>query len=79
MDIVERLRLINRAYLFCQWFHPDKEKKVIPVGDIMNDAADEIERLREALAQIANFDLYSDYSNAYNMPAIARAALKEGE
>ena len=40
---------------------------------------DEIERLREALKQVADFDLYGDYSNAYKMPEIARAALKEGE
>ena len=45
----------------------------------VREAADEIERLREALKQVADFDLYGDYSNAYKMPEIARAALKEGE
>ena len=39
----------------------------------------EIERLRTALKKIADFDLYGDYSNAYEIPKIARAALKEGE
>jgi hypothetical protein len=40
---------------------------------------DEIERLREALKEIAHFNLYGDYSNAYEIPEIARAALKEGK
>jgi hypothetical protein len=39
----------------------------------------EIERLREALKEIAHFNLYGDYSNAYEIPEIARAALKEGK
>jgi len=43
------------------------------------EAADEIERLREALKKIADFDLYGDYSNAYAIPEIAREALKDGE
>ena len=38
-----------------------------------------IERLQEALVEIAHFNLYGDYSNAYEIPEIARAALKEGE
>jgi len=41
--------------------------------------ANEIERLREALQKIADFDLHGDYSNAYEIPKIARAALKEGK
>ena len=41
--------------------------------------ADEIERLREALRQVADFDLYGDYSNAYRIPEIAKDALKESE
>ena len=45
----------------------------------VREAADEIERLREALREIAHFNLYGDYSNAYEIPEIARAALKEGE
>jgi len=40
---------------------------------------DEIERFQEALERIADFDLYGDYSNAYEIPKIARAALKEKE
>ena len=36
-----------------------------------------LERLREALRQVADFDLYGDYSNAYRIPEIARDALKE--
>ncbi len=63
MDIVKRLREGKSAGGY--W----REK----------EAADEIERLREALKQVADFDLYGDYSNAYKMPEIARAALKEGE
>ncbi len=39
----------------------------------------EIERLRDALQTIADFDLYGDYSNAYEIPKIAREALKEKE
>lgn len=65
MDIFERLREFESV------------KDYWGDWEIAKEAADEIERLREALAQIADFDLYSDYSNAYNMPAIARAALKE--
>lgn len=37
----------------------------------------EIERLRKELQSIADFDLYGDYSNAYEIPKIARDALKE--
>jgi len=44
-----------------------------------NEAANEIERLRDALQTIADFDLYGDYSNAYEIPKIAREALKEKE
>jgi len=36
-------------------------------------------KLREALQQIADFYLYGDYSNAYEIPKIAQAALKQGE
>ena len=63
MDIVDRLREGKSAGGY--W----REK----------EAADEIERLREALKEIAHFNLYGDYSNAYEIPEIARAALKEGE
>jgi hypothetical protein len=35
----------------------------------------EIDRLREALRKVADFDLYGDFSNAYKIPEIARAAL----
>ena len=62
MDIVERLREGKSAGGY--W----REK----------EAADEIERLREALKEIAHFNLYGDYSNAYEIPEIASAALKEG-
>ena len=61
MDIVERLREGKSAGGY--W----REK----------EAADEIERLREALKEIAHFNLYGDYSNAYEIPEIASAALKE--
>ena len=61
MDIVERLREGKSAGGY--W----REK----------EAADEIERLMEALKEIAHFNLYGDYSNAYEIPEIASAALKE--
>ena len=66
MDIVERLRAVSQGY-------------VVLLNDhgVYTEAADEIERLREALKQVADFDLYGDYSNAYKMPEIARAALKD--
>jgi hypothetical protein len=59
------------------WFESDKL-----VSDLMDQAADdiderdaEIERLREALRKIAEFDLYGDYSNGYEIPKIAAHAL----
>jgi hypothetical protein len=39
------------------------------------EAADRIEKLEAALREIANFDLYGDYSNAYEIQPIARKAL----
>lgn len=65
MDIVKLLR--NRPL-----YESYGERSSLP-----DDAADEIERLREALQQVADFELHGDYSNAYRMPTIARAALKE--
>ena len=70
MDIVERLRI--RADL-------KSPNDFVKQRRIETEAADEIERLREALKEIAHFNLYGDYSNAYEIPEIARAALKEGE
>ena len=71
MDIVERLRKsANTVY--------KQDGYTFRLG-LQNEAADEIERLREALREIAHFNLYGDYSNAYEIPEIARAALKEGE
>ncbi len=64
MDIVKRLR--KRAFV---------EKKAI--SDEVSEAADEIERLREALKSICKISL--DQS-AYNMmQTLARAALKGDE
>ena len=37
---------------------------------------DRIEKLKAALREIADFDLYSDYSNAYEIQPIARKALE---
>jgi hypothetical protein len=70
MDIVERLREWKNSPLFNAVDLDPSE---------MEEAADEIERLRETLREIAHFNLYGDYSNAYEIPEIARAALKEGE
>jgi hypothetical protein len=47
--------------------------------DLVDYLIKENKRLREALKEIAHFNLYGDYSNAYKIPEIARAALKEGE
>jgi hypothetical protein len=44
---------------------------------LTNEAADRIEQLEAALREIANFELYGDYSNAYEIQPIARAALGE--
>ena len=71
MDIVERLRKsANTVY--------KQDGYTFRLG-LQNEAADEIERLREALREIAHFNLYGDYSNAYEIPEIARAALKGNE
>lgn len=43
--------------------------------DELLERDNEIERLREALQDIADFSLYGDYSNAYEMPIIATRAL----
>ncbi len=60
MDIVERLRTGERYR---------------DAWNICDEASDEIERLRLALQDIANFPLHGDYSNAYEMPTIAARAL----
>jgi hypothetical protein len=60
-DLVERLQL----EAMCSDYHVDE----------LNEAADEILRLRARLQDIANFSLYGDYSNAYEMPRIALRAL----
>jgi hypothetical protein len=74
MDIVERLmRQIETG--------PDVED-IVFINPDGPDAVDEIERLdaeierlREALRKIAEFDLYGDYSNGYEIPKIAAHAL----
>jgi len=44
--------------------------------EMLEAAADRIEKLEAALREIANFDLYGDYSNAYEIQPIARKALE---
>ncbi len=91
MDIVERLREWKNSPLF-NWADLDPSDMEEAADEIERaricDAYNaksvawanvEITRLREALQTIANFDLYGDYSNAYEIPKIARAALKEKE
>jgi len=67
MDIVEQLRKsANTIY--------EQDGYTFRLG-LQNEAADEIERLRAGLQDIANFSLHGDYSNAYVMPEIALRAL----
>jgi hypothetical protein len=66
MDIVERLR--DSAFR-------DPTMEAIHIKDIRWQAADEIERLREALKKILNLETYY---GPYDTLEIARAALKEG-
>lgn len=49
-DIVERLGLL-KGMIYCQWGHQDPEKQTIDFDGIAKEAADEIERMREALDQ----------------------------
>jgi len=52
MDIVERLRQID----FTFWYSPvgpDEKFEPIEIGKMSHEAADEIERLREALKSIS--------------------------
>jgi len=69
MDIVERLRYEAKT---ARKNHPET---FCVSEDTAEKAADEIERLRLALQDIANFPLHGDYSNAYEMPTIAARAL----
>jgi hypothetical protein len=43
--------------------------------DYLEKQDDRIAKLEAALREIANFDLYGDYSNAYEIQPIARKAL----
>jgi hypothetical protein len=43
---------------------------------VLSEKSDRIEKLEAALREIADFDLYSDYSNAYEIQPIARKALE---
>jgi hypothetical protein len=48
------------------------------LGEVLHkEAADRIEQLEAALREIADFELHGDYSNAYEIQPIARAALGE--
>ena len=70
MDIVERLRRYRPTY---GW---PEERSVIVEPTMNHVAADEIERLRKALQQIANIDYRGPMPDGV---AIARRALGEGE
>ena len=74
MDIVERLRRLPRDYRIALYSEGEK--------DCM-EAADEIERLREALREIGDNLTPDKYDNEVCLEThcgeIARAALKEGE
>ena len=63
-DLVKRLRERSCQYVDNE-YNFDKR------------AADRIEQLEAALREVANFDLYDDYSNTYEGQLIARAALGE--
>ena len=67
-DIVERLR--SPANVFYEY--------VADEGAMLREAADEIERLREALRKIAKSQL-SDSEQAFLFKMLARAALGEKE
>ena len=67
MDIVERLRLFAKD-----------DAPTAAIYDVALRRADEIERLREALTEIANIsNIHNDYGDI--MQEIAREALKEKE
>ena len=67
MDIVERLRSVGGIEGTTRWY-------INPDGP---EAAQEIERLREALNDIAN--IVNPYEDGDTMQEIARAALKGDE
>ena len=81
MDIVERLRdkwikeltscVSEKGLLFLDWYDAENLQDLIKAKD------EEIERLREALADIAN--IVNPYEDGDTMQEIARAALKEKE
>ena len=78
MDIVERLR--NRMTVD---FDAEGEIQDVPDKEVI-EAADEIERLRDVLKKIVDFDRQSRTDGKLGMiegpwAAFARAALKEGE
>jgi len=66
MDIVERLRFLASG-------------QDDPHSVELTAAADEIERLREALREIRDFDTFENISNEECMRDIARDALGEKE
>jgi len=83
MDIVERLRDTTGIHEDLIYEAADMIE-LARICDAYNAksvawANVEITRLREALMQIVDFDLYGDYSNAYAISEIAREALKEKE
>ena len=55
--------------------HPDTLEAMRRAGHVAKLEA-RIEKLEAALREIANFDLYGDYSNAYEIQPIARKALE---
>ena len=60
MDIVKRLQGISMMQAMT-WVTADKSKRL---ANIYSEAADEIERLREALGRIAKHDLQAIALNA---------------
>ena len=89
-DIVERLREQAATWLSFGWDNDNIFDDATNEIERLQEQAHyhyenglkkdvEIERLREALKEIAHFNLYGDYSNAYEIPEIARAALKGNE
>jgi acyl-CoA reductase-like NAD-dependent aldehyde dehydrogenase len=86
MDIVEKLRLVDCTF----WYKPlghgidtDLDVPAYELGALSHEAADEIERLREALADLVavqNGPPLVTYTEAWDAAMEkAYAALKEGE
>ena len=82
-DIVERMR---ELYQFAaqqksrDWDEQDEIRDLFKYTfNVAYEAADEIERLREALREIRDFDTFENISNEECMRDIAHAALGEKE